>query len=408
MVDSVDSFLQLSREEGARDSEGAFTVDLQKSLRKLERFRLADRGAYLLKIVQAASCLDSGLVLVTIAYDKVEVSFSFFWDESVNAKNLGEGLTGQADWASPACRHLGLGLRAGLGAGHRKATWSLGPEHVLSLSPDGAECRSQAERGVVRATIEFERTSSLSSAADEHEVLYRKCRLSPTRVRVDTRPVEQGWVRRKRREAWHHRLSEPYTLMEGYAAPSKELPKFVFPGLDLRHSRRKGGIYRSKLLTPWGSGYRRRKQPGAQEIPTLFHHLQVKPPSTRKEKLLNWECGVAFLLELDLGGPSRIVFLIDGVMTEPLSVDLGCPGLLAVASAEGLATDISEFGLMQNSVYEARVKAVVAAAKQFLETATARQSEYLPMATDTLNWKPDRDAFLREVRQRMSRPGQQD
>lgn len=400
MADSVEAFLEQSREPGTAHREGSFTVDIRKSLEKLERFRLADTGGYLLKVVQAAVCLDSSLLLVTINYHCVEVEFNFFYDESVSAEVLGECLTGQVHWASPACRHLGLALRAGLGAGHTRVTWQLGPEHRLSLGAEGATCVSRPERGIVRATVSFERGASRVKASDEHEVLYRKCILAPCEIRVDTRPVERGWAPPSVSNQWYQQLSEPYRLMEGYEAPSQVLPGFLFPQVDLRASRRRGEIWRSKNFQRWGKGYRRGQAPEA-EVPTFFHRLPSKPPSTSRRRPIDLECGAAFSLPLQLDGSTRVFFLLDGVLGPPVLVNFGCPGLNCIVSGQGLETDISEFGLLENDLYRERMRALEAAAKEFVETARAHLEHYLPITTVTHGWLTDEVRFQNHIKEQL-------
>jgi hypothetical protein len=51
-------------------------------------------------------------------------------------------------------------------------------------------------------------------------------------------------------------------------------------------------------------------------------------------------CGAAFAIPMHLQGPGFLYLVDRGVSLELVEIDLGCPGLVCVASAEGLQTDL--------------------------------------------------------------------
>ncbi len=400
-MESLDSFLEDKNSVGIHQSEGQFTVDVRRRLEKLEAFRLADQGGYLLKALQVACCLDTSLVLISIGTRTVKVEFGFFYQDSINAELVAEGLTGQNEWSSPVARHLGLCMRAALGTGHHTANWHLGPEHLLRLSPEGAECRSRPEENIVHATLEFTRTgSSANQRAMEHDTLYRRARYFPTEVRVDTRPVERGWERWVPSEPWYFLVSLPYDLMEQFEAPEEHLPSFLFPQVDLRLSKRlRDGTFRGRVFKAWASCYKKRPL-AAGPVPTLFHRFHQPPGSARKTRPFDFVCGAAFRLPLHFSGSSSVSFVLDGVVSTSVDLGLEAPGLRCIASGEGLRTDLSEFGIMEDDVLAARLRALREAARRFVDQVAARRGEFMPFDDGELQVRPDHRSFQANIDRR--------
>jgi hypothetical protein len=76
----------------------------------------------------------------------------------------------------------------------------------------------------------------------------------------------------------------------------------------------------------------------------------------RQEGQEPWECAVA--VPASLVGHATLHWLQNGVVISSHLLDLGCPGALVVASADGLSTDLSMTRLVVDAAYDARLAQV--------------------------------------------------
>jgi len=383
--------LQDLESEGTRDSEGAFTVDLATALSKLQRFQLAEPGGYLLGARQVVNALGCESASFKLGLRTTRVDFTLAYTESVSATSLAMALSGRANWASPAARHLGIALRAGLGGGAREVVWTLGTSDRLVLRP-GSEAivNSGPEEGMVRARIEFKRAGGLLQSirarfsCEDHHSLCERSRFSKARVRLDGRDLEQGPMESPKEDRpWYWGRSEPYYLMKGFLGPATGLPEFHFPDVDLRKTALLGeGLYRSNEFKDCDDHYRLRgiRFGSKRPEPTLLHYFDENCQGSRVGECFSIGCGAAFDLHLTLSGPSTLTWVIDGVSLEPVPMNLGCPGLRCVASAEGLRVDLTEFSVVDDAVSTARKKAVYQAARKFLGVVRKQRQQYMLLA----------------------------
>lgn len=375
MADSVEQFLEQSDGGGVRDSEGAFTVDVARALEKLQAFQLANPGDYLLKVVQAAAALGAPEITFKVGLKAVKASFALNQLEAPVPESIAHSLAGRGEWESEAARHIGIALRAGIGAGFQKSIFRLGPDHFLSLSPGDAHCQGTRQATGEKVDIHFLRGGLLRSLrgllfSQEHSILYERVRFASFGVKLDGRKVERGWPRTARAQGhWYEYQSLPYYLMEGYYAPGPSLPGFFPPAVDLKEHRSldRAGHFNTGELTDSGGYYefKHRWRLTAMPIPTMYRVFDESMGIVARTEYQP-ECGVIFCQPLKLTGRAELTFLLDGVSSVPVSVDLGCPGLLVVASAVGLNVDLTEFQIVQDEAYRTRVEAIRIAALRFI------------------------------------------
>jgi hypothetical protein len=92
-------------------------------------------------------------------------------------------------------------------------------------------------------------------------------------------------------------------------------------------------------------------------------------------------------LPMSLEGSGQLWFVKDGVLLEAQSVDLGCPGALALSSAERLETDLSQLGIVQNAAYEELLADLRAHVAEMVAIAPEGLSLMLRSGVGEYGWK---------------------
>lgn len=373
MAESLDSFLQKSQ-TGSVESSGSFTMDVTRALKKMQTSQLVNCGEQLLKFVQAANVLNAGQIEFTIGVRSVKAAFNFLYDDSVSAPAVAEVISGQSQGRSLATRHLGIGLRAALGMGATRVRWTLGPKHYVEVGQGPGVCHDAPLSGVVRGEVELKRKSWLQGVKAktqslDHYELYNECRHSPCRVMVDKRPIERGWPRQATR-AQRGFGSGPYFLMEGYMAPTSDLPAFPVwcPGQPK-------GLWKNPEFTAdkRQSEYQIGSGMPSWSMPTLFRYVEG---GVRHEGD-SLHCGAAFALPMRLEGPTQLNFVLDGVTSAPEVGEMRCPGLQCLVSGQGLRVDLTEFQTVENEVYLSRIQAMWVAARRYMNRVQECRDEFL-------------------------------
>lgn len=383
----MDKFLSESNQPGTRESEGAFTISLEAALKKLEMFQLGGPGAALLKLVQVANALDCEAVDFKIGVRATRALFhSPRWEEKIAPHTLACLLAGRDTEAGPAARHLTVALRAARGARAREVAWRPNPSSSLVLSDKGAQLEAEQDGTLENPAVEIRRDSWAGGLraklfGGEHKELYQRCRWSKTAVKIDSRPVDLGWDRTISAQGhWYEYQSLPYFLMEGYWPPGPALPSFLHPPIE---NTRFGlsdapGLWRNseitigeaKLEIPIKLGQLTRTLTQCQTLYRFFASKEEVPEDGP------FPCGAAFVLPLKLKGPAEICFLLDGVTSQPKTTNLGCPGLQCLVSGEGLNVDLTEFSIIEDDVYKARLKSIEEVASRFVAQVKAQRANY--------------------------------
>lgn len=384
-MSELERFLEGSR-GGATESQGKFTVDLERALEKLVAFSLPGQGLYLGKLLQAANALGAKSLEVRARSTQIEARFLATCDR-LEMTSFSQALMGRCHWPSSGARHLGLALRAALANPHHRLELSIGGER-LKLTPHPVEllsraCDPHAGRQVLLRQQRgpwLRRLTSREPArqvAAEHEVMYSHAGYSPLTVKFDGRVIPaKGWPQSLDAGHWWGSMTEPYYLMSGYAAPSDDLPPILFPGLNLGdYEREPDQILFRRGLSEQDGGFESVYSGLFPKAIDLFAHL-----ATLHSPDDEWTtCGAAFALPIDLEGPARLTLLQDGVPLSPHSLDLGCPGLLCRASGEGLDVDLSQVQVVQNEAFQHRVKAIRRALQPFLRAVLSRTERFGPV-----------------------------
>ncbi len=184
--------------------------------------------------------------------------------------------------------------------------------------------------------------SSVSRNFSEHRVAYTRLRFAPVAVLVDGRAVNDPDLNALTGEGLFGR----FMLAERYLVPRFPSPHLLAaPGPSSRHAR----VYRLPALThvrplelaaPQSLLYEAQRvwdyqAPSAPAHPALRYQLPVDMNLDARPLA----CVACLGIPASLEGPSQVLVVENGVLLESEPVDLGCPGAVAVLSAQGLDTD---------------------------------------------------------------------
>ncbi|MEW6279485.1 MAG: hypothetical protein AB1758_12720 [Candidatus Eremiobacterota bacterium] len=370
MNPELDRLLEGLQREGELDSSGDFTLDFQKARLKLGRHQLVSPGHYLLKFVQA--CVAGGATRVHVRTRGHQVELQSNPEFPLQElPRLSAYLLYSNSLTEPrSLRHLAVGLNSAIGLEPRRLElafegirWT--PEREWEERPpgpgkDGSTFRLRLRKrqlgwplmtmdlalqmaGTV-ATSHIPRIPSEVHALlnPEDLALSAACRFAPIPVFLNgglcNRPNYPGtgglWPPPSRPDAGGMLILE-YTFLAG-DEPACQL--VGLPAVGRARIRRFMHIPSLHSLPTPG-------------LPALSGAVQARTlPGTRGRVLM---CHGRLAVEQGLQGPARLLFVRDGVSLAPQDVDLGLPGVVGVLSAHGLATDLSEFTLVDNREYQA-------------------------------------------------------
>jgi hypothetical protein len=386
----MDSFLEQQADQGRVHSRNAeFGVDLERSLRKLSEFGFVERHEYLLKVLQAAEALGGRELQCKLGVRENSISFLFQVRDDVSPEEVGETILGRARNPSLAARHLAGAMLSARGMESPLVEWSFDQSRLRF--GDVVETRTQYRLGeeararfVCRHPAKFLRRNLWrlwpGYTSEQHHAIYERARYYPRPIRLDGREIERGWSRKSFAPgAWFDYMSLPYYLMDGYLVDSL-LPTFPFPNSSteeyepIQHTDRlclfrNSSMKKSEDILTVPAKPDQKFQP----VPTLFRVLRG---TKRNEDV---KCSVAIAVPLILKGPARLIFLKDGLTCRAKRVELGCPGMLVVASADGLQTDLTEFSVIENKKYQERVERIRRRVQPLLAVVMNHRDEFQPL-----------------------------
>ncbi|MCA9775527.1 MAG: hypothetical protein KC800_02375 [Candidatus Eremiobacteraeota bacterium] len=406
----MDNFLQQQANSGQIDSKDSeFGVDLERSLKKLSQFGLVEKYGYLMKALQAAHALDGQNLECQIGVRKNTISFSFEAQDEVSPEAVGESILGRAKKPSQAATHLASAMLSARGNGSPMVEWAF-DQSRLCLG-DVVKTQTRYTPGEITRghfvchhpfnllSLQFKRLLP-GYAGEQHFALYDRARFFPRPLKLDGRFIERGWSRKSFAPgAWFDYMSLPYYLAEGYlAAPS--LPSFSFPcsaTAEFAPTVESSGVthFRNKSFQPAEDALSipAPRDPRFFSVPTLLRIFAATSNAQVGEPI---QCGIAAVLPLTLTGPATLVFLKDGLTCRPKRVELGCSGMLVVASAAGLQTDLTEFSIIENANYKSRLTEIRNQVRSFLKEAMKHRGEFGLLKTVSQNLKP---GHAQDVRQ---------
>lgn len=303
MSDDLESYIHRQATAGENESEGVFTMTPEKALEKLSRFQLPFRGAWILKVVQAAVSSGAELLDAHCAFDTVEMLFQPPSDWSVEQLELA--------FYQPEKNHP-PGLQHFL-----QALWGVmgeGLEFCVELRGEFFEWKGRVSKG---RSLSGERLCMTV----RHRGLYgqlltlisERAYTCPIPFRVDGKRIDV--LQNSPRCGWKQETRALFASPVECSLPRWPLPPGSFEATTAGQAR--------VLRCP----------PSVGCFVLVCAHLKNTPDQSPR-----WT---------QARSPSRCYFLLDGVVVEEVAVPVSARSLSlhVFVSAEGIPTDASNLQL---------------------------------------------------------------
>lgn len=365
-ISELERFLQSQSSQGEQQGEGSFTLARDKALQKLAGFQLPFSGAWAVKLLQAAVASgDANAVKVSLGGRVMTFSFegAYSWDiEEVEAAFF--------DPEPSKIRHVNhlvSGLWA-LGLGEKRAFQLHFDNQLESLVWDGERCRrvsfddpgeglkltvthSRAGTNWISSTVEAGRTNSTVSAA-----LKEYCYTSPIPLVVDGQRFDAlphcpkyGW----------NSSSFPIALSFIEAdLPEVRWPSGTFlPHKEFQNSELMDGAGLETITRKMMEAVEPVESSAAAAMISVYAVLSSDQASEGKGSHI-WDLRHR---------SSKCIWIQDGaaVQDESFEIPTSPCGLVCFLSADGLANDLSGFGLADG---EERARRIRVAGQALMET----------------------------------------
>lgn len=326
----LEAFLHAQQARGFLDSQGSFTVNVEKAREKLGKFALAHPGFYLLKVIQAGVAMGSSQLRITTTQRGLGLWFAPA--RTYDFAHFQAAVANPAQTVAAPLRLLAEGFNASLWSGLESAcviAWSRDGGRGLFLDGDGLVSGNSPPRPDDLPAVDHLWMFSLSKSAsgwsksqveDEIAAVRERCPYLPLELTLD----EQTLPRRPSRRGW---------LVERLDVANDGGLRLCLPQQSQRRIGESGWL-----------------STGPGETFCLQPPIYVPGLSVR--------CRAAYFLPLDLAGEDRIIFVRHGVIvaSHPLG-SLGA-GALAIVEAGDLEVDISGFGLVRDENLKRKIEDV--------------------------------------------------
>lgn len=323
-VEKMDSYLEKQRGAGELDSEGSFSIDPLAALRKTLASALPEPHYYLFQICQGL--IAGGAQDIGIALGRASTRFTFD-DPRGLFSELGPGpLTGSLALSSPEPRDLLMtGMATAVGSEmDRVVLRTPGRAQALEITLEGAGLIPVTPTGGP-ASLELHRTEARG--------------LSFAWTRIWGAREEEG-------ELLQRYAFAPVAMTVGglLTSPCARFPRF----LGMAQTR----VLREAVVLGQRAGHRVPSETGVQEPALLLSEDGQAMGEAPSDGQRVWSI---FRTDSD-DRVSRLVWIRHGQLFQVTREELGQPGLLLLAPAEGLDVDVSGYSLVVNQAYGRRVE----------------------------------------------------
>lgn len=349
------------KQEGKVDSSGIFTMDLRKAIEKLAQFQLPQHYFYIPKMVQAAVAGGATWVQVKINESRVLIEFDgrpYTADELANLFTY--LLTDRDKDKHRHLRHMATAINTAVALEARTVQVDSGPGREVVRQRWLAHDRSENYK--------------LDKPWPANEV---RTRFSLFRSLADM--SSKWWHTAGKADIWDLLTKNPRAMTpeqsELLARVERYCPIPVFlNGKQLNHARfgePVGGVGLERMLNPnmFYAGrvhikhhllerYITLQDGGPRQIamPNVSYASQFE----RVERPLSEEPCEA-MLALQMGKEpndkrARLVFVQDGVLVGQKVTNLKVYGAVAMVEARGLNFDLSQFQILEDQVFEERIR----------------------------------------------------
>ncbi len=352
----LELFLRSQTTQGQVDSQGEFTVSLQKALGKLAEFALPFSGAWAVKIIQGLVATGTDLP-IRVDLLATEIGF-YFLKPDFSLREFADQFATPEPASKPSLRHLLTGLwNVAL-----KERWGFQlalADSTTTLIWDGHDLHrveSSRQRDCACLTLApLQQKSKLSWVAgvamSGHRnaellmTLAQRCYLCPVPLTVDGRRLDS--LQRSPHNGWGDGTF-PFTVSFAEAdLPRLRIPPGTFSGppIPLEHGTK--GLLEEEGLGWKRIGQRRMSEIAVEEespLPFILCANMKRGSGTRTEE---W---------VETTGYSTLSWVVDGAVIAQerlferrLHVSLGC-----FVSAEGLETDLTTLNLLESAERQRR------------------------------------------------------
>ncbi|HIB64135.1 MAG TPA: hypothetical protein EYO33_03175 [Phycisphaerales bacterium] len=342
----MDQFVEQQKDVGSTDSTGTFTLNPVRAREKMRQFQLALAGSYIGKVVQAATRTGAAHIEVKVTRDALTVSFTSANQELLDLDSLLEVLLSVHSHPDSAIRHLAVGLNAAANAGAKEVRWCTPGGSILLTDTEirKTEDVSKDLRFVVRKNRSLFTWFRGTVYLEETEFLRERCLFGPCPVTLDGRQLkpEKRWDSFAPSDIDHFglgKLTQKFHVLEVLEEAGSAPSVCAYP--------------------PRAAEFRLLQDPASEEERPLYVWQAKSSQSpalpllysgaTSDERPLCLNRALSF--RPTLHGTGYLALLKDGVLLEPIEVDLGHPGAVLMTGAGDLKTDLSEFGVVEDDLF---------------------------------------------------------
>lgn len=221
MKQDLELFLASQTSEGSvLESEGTFTLAVEKAKEKYLTFQEANPSYYFLRVFQAAVACRPERIRLTLGRSVITLWFAGSYPE-LSPNEVGKALEDPRSWDDSALGYLAVGLLCSHAAGATEAVWvQRAGEQLVGLAFSGESCRvapaslSRDPEGCPGdfslLTIKKPANWVLSANSKEHAESLKRCRHAPLPIQIDGRLLEHTPVPPK--NEWCEGLTPPRFL----------------------------------------------------------------------------------------------------------------------------------------------------------------------------------------------------
>lgn len=345
MADELENYLELLRGEGRADSTGRFTLDRFRAQALLGHFQKGNPRHYLFHIVRAGVAARSQRILVNAEADRLEVRFEgpapvAFEQRLMKAVESPWGLP----QGSPLA-HLARGLLACAELGPHRMEWNtwegqrgsclIWDESGLRVADLAQSPWNSPQSGFGFVLLGGSREPSAELAALKSDYGFTAI---PLMLGKELCPP-RGWLDHSLGGIEDSRLPRGFRLAEAYGPPGPRQQ------LSLPVTSERACV----LLTEGPKGLRETVddnwQPSAATPLILY-----LPPTIAKGS------ASAVAVAWHLQGEGQVLWIQNGLRLREDTLDMACPGALAVSEVDGLTLDAGGTQIVDDRVYRHRVR----------------------------------------------------
>ena len=350
--DRLDEFLQEQSSEGERESQGVFTIDAELAWERMSAQSQPFSTAWVLKLVQAAG--REGCASLQVTQQSHATTFTFVgagWSwEAVGAAlmTVAEGGQTSLDHLATGLRWLAKGVQHPfqllLADGHRVA-WDGSAFSAERLEESAGTCPSLS---VEHCTVEQKASwigkltrPGIDFAASVATSLQFRASTSMVPLKLDGR-----WVNGVPRDCRYALGNGARPLMLISSPPTSELPPFAAP-LTHEWSEASSDVPQVELT----GVSRARGSSQVHGVVVLLTAFLERRELARGISAMR----VKRVRHVPQNRSSHLLWVLDGVVICEEELRLDTPvGFLMVVSADGLRTDLSGFGVIQDEAHSRR------------------------------------------------------